>query len=200
MENHDKKRELIIEAAVKRFAHFGLAKTTMTEIASDLSLSKALLYYYFPDKISLYAAVLENIIKEMGDDLSAGLMKIKESRKALFFYLEKRHSYILKYHNILDYIRLSGADLPENVQTILAQALKSERMLIASIIEIGINANEFPLRDPEKPASLLMDALMGMRAVAFQNKQPFQLQMKQFEELLQRQKALGEIFLKGLKD
>lgn len=54
MENQDKKRILIIEAALKRFAHYGLSKTTMTEIAKDISFSKALLYYYFPDKLSLY--------------------------------------------------------------------------------------------------------------------------------------------------
>ena len=60
MDSQDKKRQLIIDSAIKRFAHFGLSKTTMTEIASDLSMSKALLYYYFPDKISLYSAVLEH--------------------------------------------------------------------------------------------------------------------------------------------
>lgn len=47
--SQDLKREAIIEAAIKRFAHFGVGKTTMTEIGNDLSLSKASLYYYFPD-------------------------------------------------------------------------------------------------------------------------------------------------------
>ena len=58
----DKKREAIIEAAKKRFSHFGVGKTTMNEIADDLSISKASLYYYFPDKLNLYAAVLQTII------------------------------------------------------------------------------------------------------------------------------------------
>lgn len=199
MENQDKKRELIIETAVKRFAHFGLAKTTMTDIASDLSLSKALLYYYFPDKISLYAAVLESIIREMADSLNNGIAKIKESQKALFFYMTKRHEYILKYHNILDYIRMSGTDLPENVKTILQQAQRSEQKLISSIIQIGVDSGEFQVAKVDEVSALLLDALMGMRAVALQNKQPFQVQTAQFEALLVRQKQLGEIFLNGLK-
>ena len=199
MENQDKKRELIIETAVKRFAHFGLAKTTMTDIASDLSLSKALLYYYFPDKISLYAAVLESIIREMSDSLDKGIAKIKESQKALFFYLTKRHEYILKYHNILDYIRMSGTELPVSVQTILLQARAAEQKLLSSIIQIGVDSGELQVDEVDEASALLLDALMGMRAVALQNKQPFQLQRQQFEALLVRQKQLGEIFLKGLK-
>ena len=46
--NPDEKRSRILEVAKRRFSHYGLAKTTMAEIAKDLAFSKALLYYYFP--------------------------------------------------------------------------------------------------------------------------------------------------------
>lgn len=46
----DKKREQIIEGAIKRFSHFGINKTTMNDIAEDLAVSKPSLYYYFPIK------------------------------------------------------------------------------------------------------------------------------------------------------
>ncbi|HEU4470022.1 MAG TPA: TetR family transcriptional regulator, partial [Flavisolibacter sp.] len=55
------KQEHIVEAAIRRFSHFGIAKTTMTEIADDLSLSKQSLFYYFPDKQSLVLAVREKL-------------------------------------------------------------------------------------------------------------------------------------------
>src|SRR5690606_18731774 len=58
------KRSLILEAAIRRFAHFGLAKTTMSDIASDLAFSKALLYYYYPDKHSLYIAALSHVVEK----------------------------------------------------------------------------------------------------------------------------------------
>jgi len=112
MENQDRKRELIIEAALKRFAHFGLAKTTMTEIASDLSLSKALLYYYFPDKINLYAAVLESLIESGDAEVKKGLSEINDSKEALYYYLDKRHEYLKKYYNIFEFIRSSGPEQP----------------------------------------------------------------------------------------
>ena len=53
------KMQQIIDVAQKRFGVYGLEKTSMREIAEDLNLSKASLYYYFPDKESLYRAVVE---------------------------------------------------------------------------------------------------------------------------------------------
>ena len=53
------KLKVILKAAQKRFGIYGLEKTTMHEIASDLGMSKASLYYYYPDKESLFKAVIE---------------------------------------------------------------------------------------------------------------------------------------------
>jgi TetR/AcrR family transcriptional regulator len=99
----DQKQELIIEAAIKRFAHFGVAKTTMTEIANDLKLSKASLYYYFPDKLNLYAAVLQTITGRGEKEDEAEIKQISDPFKAIAHYLEKRTEFIIKYYNLLDF-------------------------------------------------------------------------------------------------
>ncbi|WP_207427417.1 TetR/AcrR family transcriptional regulator [Pedobacter sp. SYSU D00535] len=199
MENQDKKRELIIEAALKRFAHFGLAKTTMTEIASDLSLSKALLYYYFPDKINLYAAVLERIIDQVEADMKQDLETTSDSKAALNRYLEKRHFYIKKYYNIFEFLRLSGPDLAGELIPVLEKAKKAEIQQITFSIKKGNEKGEFTVADPEQMASLLFDAFIGMRVASFHQKKQFMLEDAVFEEALDRQKQLGEIFLNGLK-
>lgn len=199
MDNQDKKRQLIIESAVRRFAHFGLSKTTMTEIASDLSMSKALLYYYFPDKISLYTAVLETIINEIDKDLSAGVQKVKTIDKAILYVLEKRQEYILKYYNILDYLRTSGSDLPENIQKIIENAKSSETQIVTSVLQRGIDSGELKIKDAQESAALLMDALIGMRYIAFSKHKSFQIRKDELDSLLLRQKKLALVFLKGLR-
>lgn len=199
MDNQDKKRQLIIDSAIKRFAHFGLSKTTMTEIASDLSMSKALLYYYFPDKISLYSAVLENIINEIDGELRKGVESIKSTDKAILYVLEKRQEYILKYSTILDYIRTAGSDLPENIQKIIENAKSSETHIITSVLQRGIDKGELKVQDAQESALLLMDALIGMRYIAFSQRKGFQIDQDQLHSLLHRQKKLALIFLKGLR-
>jgi TetR/AcrR family transcriptional regulator len=88
------KQEQIIRAALKRFSHFGIAKTTLTEVAEDLALSKQTLSYYFHDKQSLVRAVIEKLstdyAKKLAEQIDAsvsveeGLVKLTEV-KANFF-------------------------------------------------------------------------------------------------------------------
>ena len=60
-DQQDIKKEKILDAAYEQFLHYGYSKTTMNEIAGALSMSKALLYYYFPDKSELYIAVTRKL-------------------------------------------------------------------------------------------------------------------------------------------
>ena len=199
MENQDKKRELIISAALKRFAHFGLGKTTMNEIASDLSLSKPLLYYYFPDKISLFAAVMDSILNQIDQEMDAALAKQTDSHKAVLFYLDKRQEFVRKYFNLLEFVISSGPDLPQNLIEIFKQAKSSEIRKIQSVITKGVESGEFSVKDPAFTAEILLDALAGMRMNHFAPSRNFYPDKSQFEQILKREKQLATIFLNGLK-
>ena len=87
------KVELIIEASQKRFGLFGIEKTSMREIANDLKLSKASLYYYFPDKESLYKAVVEKEQIEFISKISERIFSIQEPEQLLLEYANTRLSY-----------------------------------------------------------------------------------------------------------
>ena len=63
------KQQIIIDAARDRFAHFGFSKVTMDEIASDVELGKASLYYYFPTKEELFKAVITLEQDELKNDI-----------------------------------------------------------------------------------------------------------------------------------
>ena len=53
MEQMQETSQLIIDAARKRFMHYGYQKTTMAEIARDLNMSTGNLYRYFPSKVDI---------------------------------------------------------------------------------------------------------------------------------------------------
>jgi TetR/AcrR family transcriptional regulator len=53
-------RNAILEAALAEFAQEGLAGARVDSIAEAAGVNKALLYYYFHDKETLYGATLEN--------------------------------------------------------------------------------------------------------------------------------------------
>lgn len=199
MDPQDKKRELIIEAALKRFAHFGLNKTTMNEIAGDLKFSKALLYYYFPDKINLYAAVLEKIFAEIGLGIDIELAKASTPDGALDTYIEIRQNFLKKYFPLLDFSKLSNIEKYNDLKELLENAHKSEINHLKKIIEIGIQTKEYSIANVDYTANLLFDALHGIRLLYLTStKIQFGIDKDFLNMVSQRQKEIATIFLKGL--
>src|SRR5271167_3645404 len=56
----EESRAAILQAAAQEFAEHGIAGARTDEIAREARVNKALLYYYFEDKETLYAAVLDH--------------------------------------------------------------------------------------------------------------------------------------------
>ena len=51
-------RQLILRAALKRFADAGYAATSVQQIVDDAKVSKPALYYHFADKAGLFQALV----------------------------------------------------------------------------------------------------------------------------------------------
>jgi TetR/AcrR family transcriptional regulator len=195
----DQKQGAIIEAAIKRFAHFGVAKTTMAEIAGDLSFSKASLYYYFPDKLSLYAAVIKTITLAGADADEQALANEKDPFKAILFYLGRRTEFIIKYHNILEYLKtFSPAKIPAELEPVFSQLRKQELRRLTDIIDKGVQSGLFLIRDAKKTAELLFDFLEGFRTAILLNSPNFFPDKKQFQAILKKETEFATIFFNGL--
>ncbi len=193
----DKKRDVIIQAAQKRFSHFGVDKTTMNEIADDLSISKASLYYYFPDKLNLYAAVLQNLVEaEQANETT--FISQRDPLKAINKFLEARTESIIKNYNIIEYLRTIGGSFPKELENIFTSARSREINLIAAILTKGAETKTLKIREPLKISELLMDCFEGMRNATFTSKTNFFPDKSQFYELLKREKEVAGIFIKGL--
>lgn len=195
----DQKQQAIIEAALKRFAHFGVSKTTMVEIAADLSLSKASLYYYFPDKLNLYAAVLQNITDSSAAEHDQDISNEKDPFKAIAFFLERRTDFIIKYHNILEYLKkFTPTTMPPELQPLFANLRKRELVRLKGIIEKGVRSGLFKIKDTKKIADLFFDFLVGFRNAFFINSSDLFPDKKQFEAILRKEIEFSIIFFNGL--
>ena len=194
----DSKQDQIIEAAKKRFIHFGVAKTTMNEIADDLGISKASLYYYFPDKLNLYAAVLSQIIEV--EDIRRNVFEDHlDPETAIFNYLDNRIRFINKYYNILEYIQSSNAQNSQELKPVFTRVRSRQLETLHRIIMSGKNKGLLHTPHPESTAELFLDCLEGLRAGMMAQQNEFFPGKKIFQAILKREKALASIFLKGLR-
>lgn len=201
MKNADAKRERIIESAKRRFSHFGMAKTTMAEIAKDLSFSKALLYYYFPDKNSLYATVLDHIITERLESGDRIIDREQSVETALMAILEERMQYVKDHYNIFSYVYSFQHEMPTDLQTLLPGLLEREQKQFVKLLQKGVDRKEIEVDDIQETAKILLVALMGTRMGQVKEYRSMYVPptKEEFDKILLMQKKLGHIFINGLK-
>ncbi len=200
MGNADVKRIKILEAATRRFSHFGMAKTTMSEIAKDLNFSKALLYYYFPDKNSLYSAVFEYVIDKMIEDIEEVIDKGGDFEEIMMYSIDMRVKIINQYYNLFEYTMKMVKELPDELEQVFKESYLSEVEIIEKILKIGIDAGEIQVEDINETARILLYSLFGMRMGILKDMKNMLFPTKEeFDHILSLQKKMMKIFLNGLR-
>lgn len=194
----EEKIEIILNAAARRFAHFGVDKTTMNEIADDLGFSKASLYYYFPDKLNLYASVLRKIIDtEQGDEIP--FIEEESLIRAMHRYLEKRTDFIIRNYRILEFLRTLGPRIPAELEDLFNSVRHRDLDVFSAFLKRGKSEKTLLIPNVKRTAELLHDCLSGLRFSLLKNKSGFFPEKEQFDELLLREKELIDIFFRALK-
>jgi AcrR family transcriptional regulator len=65
------RKEEILDVATVLFAERGFDGTSMNDVAERVGMRKASLFYHFATKDSLYEAVLDRLVREVGETLQA---------------------------------------------------------------------------------------------------------------------------------
>jgi TetR/AcrR family transcriptional regulator len=192
------KQDHIIEAAIKRFAHFGANKTTMTEIAEDLGITKQSLFYYFSDKQSLTAAVEEKITSAYFESVEKHFANAPDVEQALLKLIGIKKSFYERYFMLL--IQAESLD-GINGNSVVAEAKQrvknKEIQLVAGLLEKGVAQKILKPLDTIKVAGLLLEILSAFEhCVVLKRAIPDQ---KSFNELSKKQKEVLELIINGLK-
>lgn len=191
--------KMIIEASQKRFGLYGLEKTSMREIAEDLKLSKASLYYYFPDKESLYKAVVEKEQTEFIAKITERIFSIHEPEQLLLEYANARLSYFRTLLN-LSRLRLEAySGLKPGFMGTIQMFKEKEKEIIKKIFEEGIRNGKFFINDTDQTASLFLDLLRGLRISLINEKKTLFIEQEEYDLLFDKTIAFTNIFIKGLK-
>ena len=64
-ERSEKSRQQILDSALKLFSHRGYGATSVRDVAEEAGLSKGNVYHHFPDKESIFRALLERYFQVM---------------------------------------------------------------------------------------------------------------------------------------
>lgn len=191
-------KAVIFEAARKRFAHYGLAKTTMNDIAADVGMSKASLYYYFPDKESLFMAVVEEDFDEFSVSIHSLLVKPSKASFKLKKYVKMRQEVLARLSNLA---KIEAPAIPEAMRIVYDGLRKKmavkERQLVAAILTAGIDAGEFEKISVDTYADLFVTLLSGLRVQALASR--YLSDSPDHDDSSQHALLLVDLFLKAVR-
>jgi TetR/AcrR family transcriptional regulator len=191
------KQEQIVEAAIRRFSHFGIAKTTLTEIADDLAVTKQVLSYYFPDKQKLVDAVSEKLRMDYSRQLKTEMEGAPSVEAALLKLTEVKGIFFEKYFMLVtqaEHLELLKNRSISSWKKILAG---QELVLVTSLFENGVKTGELKPLDARKTGELLLETLYAFsRCVKDKGALP---DAAAFREVLTKQQEVIGIFYQGLK-
>jgi TetR/AcrR family transcriptional regulator len=188
----------ILDVAQKRFARYGLAKTTMSEIADDLGVSKASLYYYFPDKECIFKKVM---LKEQLD-FCQQMKKIVASDKKIEItlkdYIENRTSYFKNLIN-LSHLNFDAFQAQKPLYASLGKEFyEREKEIIKTILQNALNRNEIRKINIDEYSGFFVHVLRTLRLYALGRKELWEEGLID-KELKQEYTFFTNIFLKSIE-
>jgi AcrR family transcriptional regulator len=195
--NNTRESEISL-AAQKRFGTYGFEKTTMQEIAQDLGISKASLYYYYPDKESLYKAVVEKETEYFLAQLCHKLENCNNPSDSLKIYTEIRLDYFRTLMN-LSRIRFEENPSIKNIMHELRLRFREkEKEKISGILIDGKSKGVFDFNNEDAYATLFLDTLRGLTLVYKKNKDITYLSEEDFTQLKDQIMLFVLTFIKGI--
>jgi len=162
-------RDSILAHAIDEFAAQGVAGARTANIADAAKVNKALLYYYFKDKDSLYAASLQEVFRGLFESVQPMLEsaispgeKILRFARIHFEYLLHHPHYPRLIHQELSRAASSGAPSREFGRMTSDHFAPMQRAGL-SVVQQGIDSGEFR----SIAAASFLTAVVGMNAFYF---------------------------------
>lgn len=140
----------ILSTAKSLFAHHGLKKTTMEDIANALGKGKSTLYYYFPGKTEIFEAVVKEELKNLLRITNQAIGLAETAKEKLKAYSRTRMRVMAKFHNLSSVVY---EDIFKHIGVVLKLKQKHDEIqinLIKEILKGGVLSGEFKsLADPD---------------------------------------------------
>jgi AcrR family transcriptional regulator len=154
----------IVEAAKKRFSHFGYAKTTMAEVAADCSMSPGNLYRFFPGKLDIAESIAtEDYEKHLEALRKLAVAPNRTARERLhdLLFEELRRTYhkLEKDPRAYEMATVIAHERPQYANWMLA----NERKILVQLFDEAEQRGEFAIDDKEITAEMIQSATMKFR-------------------------------------
>lgn len=150
--NPELSRRAILEAAAAEFANEGIAGARIDAIAAAAGVNKALLYYYFQDKETLYGAALEHTFRGLLEELVRILDTDRSVGYKVLAYALTHFNYVASHPNYRRMVQhemmRAGAGQMRHFQKLVQTFFRPLLQRLTGVLETGIGKGEFQPLEP----------------------------------------------------
>jgi AcrR family transcriptional regulator len=154
-------RARIMETAEALFRRLGYAKTTVADIASELRMSPANVYRFFPSKTAIVQAICQLCLNELDEKV----WTIARAKGPASERLERLHLEIFTYHKDNLLVEQKVNDIVMVAMEESWDAIMAHKEVIRTAVELilrdGIEAGEFERIDPRETSALIMKGFVA---------------------------------------
>jgi TetR/AcrR family transcriptional regulator len=145
-------RAEILAAAERHFAERGFEAARLEDIAADVGIRRAAIFYYFRDKEELYAAVLDEIFDTGLAALPSHGSVVERLEASLIGWID----YVARRPSVARLILREAASAQPGAPSPLAQRGRAPVERFRALIDEGLASGELkPLCDPHRFISLM---------------------------------------------
>ena len=163
-------RETILHTAVQLFATYGYANTSLSQVAKEAQVSKALIFWHFENKEQLFRAALQLTLEPYFINVVTDLQELDEVaqiRKLIDLYYEFVTNNVFSIKMVMSLL-LREEQHPDDVVPRIGQLFAIYSNLLHEKLEGGRQKGLFR-RDikPAEEAGLIMATLNGILVQSF---------------------------------
>jgi TetR/AcrR family transcriptional regulator len=148
----EESRAAILQAAAREFAELGIAGARTDAIAREAHVNKALLYYYFTDKETLYGAVLDEAFSGMKSKIFQALDSDLPPREKIMAYVGAYFDFIASnqiYPKLMQREMMRAREgRSEHIERLVKTYFQPVYTRVGDLLRKGITEGEFRQVDP----------------------------------------------------
>ena len=147
----EKSRAAILHAAVREFAQQGMAGARTDSIARAARVNKALLYYYFKDKETLYGESIDFAFGELSTHMMKVLDQDLPPKEKVLLYVGTYFDFVASHNSIRNLMQIEtmrGAHGSPHLQRVAKRYFLPLFTRLSSVIRAGIDSGMFRPVEP----------------------------------------------------
>lgn len=144
-------RGAILQAAAQEFARYGIAGARTDAIARAAGVNKALLYYYFKDKETLYGAAIDHAFRQLNTHMTGVLDRDLPPGEKMRAYVGEYFDFIADHPLNRDLVQremMRAGHTSAHLQRIARRYFQPLFLKLAEVIRAGSSSGEFRPVDP----------------------------------------------------